>query len=530
MALTQSQMKRLTAVHGWSGTLLGLLLYVVVCTGTIVVFAHEIEHWSVGVSEPGTLDVPLDAVVRDLGEKMPNAMREEVGIWRTAQGDVLAFFHTHILNPESGETEDYGTLFRIDPATGAVVDRNEGFVWNDRALTVGSPLEDFLVRLHVALFLPYPWGMIATGALGLLMMMAALSGVLMHRNLIRDLFVAERPGGRLAGVRDRHVLASTWSLPFAIILAFTGSYYSFASTVAQPILATVAYAGDEERLEAALYEPPVVEDTRPVPPADLDRVVARATEEVGIAPSFLSISHFGRADSRIHAWHTAPPGGLGYGQVIFEGASGAYLGAKPLIGNTASAGSALVGLIWPLHTGDFAGLASKIVWGALGAITCFVTLSGLRLWVRRREEDRLWRGFGRAVVATGYGLPVAVVACAHVSFLAGPFGTAVALILTPLGFFAALLGCLGMAWHTADARRLRRLYLGLLAYGCLTLPAMRLVCGGTSWAGALARGHGEVVAIDLLLLAGGAALLAWRGGWVGRWLRAVPAKAPEAAE
>ena len=31
-----------------------------------------------------------------------------------------------------------------------------------------------------------------------------------------------RPGGRLAGVRDRHALSSTWSIPFAFLLAFTG--------------------------------------------------------------------------------------------------------------------------------------------------------------------------------------------------------------------------------------------------------------------------------------------------------------------
>ncbi|EKV31849.1 hypothetical protein C882_3601 [Caenispirillum salinarum AK4] len=530
MALTQSQMKRLTAVHGWSGTILGLLLFVVVSTGTLAVFSPEIERWSVGVSAPKTLDAPIDGIVRNLADKMPNAMREEVGIWRDARGNLVAFFHTHIPHPESGKTEDYGTLFHIDPATGAVLDRAEGFVWTEPSLWVRSALEYFLVHLHVELFLPDPWGLVATGILGLLMMAAALTGGLMHRHLIRDLFVAERPGGRLASVRDRHVLAATWGLPFAVILAFTGSYYSFAGTVTRPLLAEVAYAGDQDRLRASLFQPTAAEDARRAPPADLDRMIARATEEGGTAPTFLSITNYGRADSRAHVWHPAAPGRLSWGSMVFETATGTFLGPKPTIGNTPSAGSTLVGLIWPLHTGDFAGLASKAVWGALGGAMCFVILSGLRLWVRRRDADPLWRAFGRAVLATGCGVPLAMVACAHVFFLAQPFGTAAALTWTPAGFFAAALGCLALAWRMADVGRLRRLYLALFAYGCLLLPAVRLACGGTSWANALAQGHGVVVAVDGLLLAAGAAALARHRGWVGRWSRHSRTEKMEPAE
>ncbi len=530
MALTQSQMKRLTAVHGWSGVILGLLLYVVVCTGTIVVFAPQIERWSLGVNQSRGLDVPLDAILRDYGQKLPKSMLDDVGVWRNTRGELIAFYHSHVLNPETGETEDYGTMFHFDPATGAVVDRVEGFVWQDPENWVESALEHFLVNLHVALYLPNPWGLLATGVLGLLMMAAALSGLLMHRHLIRDIFTTERPGGRLASVRDRHVLASTWGLPFAIILAFTGSYYSFAGTVTQPVLAQVAYAGDEDRLEAALFEPKVAEDARPVAMADLDRMIGRATEEAGIAPSFVSISNYGRADSRVRIWHPAPPGGLSFGQMVFEGATGTYLGTKPLLGNTESTGSTLVGLIWPLHTGDFAGFGSQLAWGMLGTLMGVVTLSGLRLWVRRRETDPLWRGFGRAVVATGYGVPLAVIACSHAYFLSDPFGTA--MVWTPAAFVAASIACLVLAWRMKDMERLRRLNLGVLAYGLLTLPAMRLVCGGTSWVEALSHSGGTVVVLfDLLLLATGAGVLAWRrDGWVGRWLRPVATKAPEAAE
>ena len=73
-ALSQTQIKRLTAIHGWSAVVLGLLLYAVVATGAVAVFANEIGRWSVGAPrEAPPLDGPIDARVRQLaGEVDPD--------------------------------------------------------------------------------------------------------------------------------------------------------------------------------------------------------------------------------------------------------------------------------------------------------------------------------------------------------------------------------------------------------------------------------------------------------------------------
>ena len=46
--LPKNETKLMVAVHGWSGILLGLVLYAVVLTGTAAVFAEEIGTWSSG--------------------------------------------------------------------------------------------------------------------------------------------------------------------------------------------------------------------------------------------------------------------------------------------------------------------------------------------------------------------------------------------------------------------------------------------------------------------------------------------------
>ena len=66
--VSQAKTKRLLAVHGWSGTILGLLLYVVIFTGAIVVFADEIGAWSRGaVGHEAGLGTQVDHRFRVFG-------------------------------------------------------------------------------------------------------------------------------------------------------------------------------------------------------------------------------------------------------------------------------------------------------------------------------------------------------------------------------------------------------------------------------------------------------------------------------
>ncbi|WP_111430651.1 PepSY-associated TM helix domain-containing protein [Rhodobacteraceae bacterium DSL-40] len=506
-AVTQAQMKRLTAIHGWSAVLLGLLLYAVVATGTAAVFAREIGRWSAGgIRESAPLEGPVDARVRALAGEVDPAFLHDVGVWAGHDDDLHIFFHDHRLNPESGLKEDYGTIFRVDGGTGTVLERHDGFVWNDPAAYATSALQQFLVDLHVQLYLPEPWGLLVTGILGLMMMAAVVSGLIMHRHVIRDLFVAERPGGRLVSVRDRHVLASSWSLPFAFLLAFTGSFFSFASTIGFPLVASVAFGGDKEAMSETLFEPPVPEDATPARLASLDYLLADSTARAGAPATFVAIAGYGRADARVTVWHRPAPGGLVPVKQEFDGTSRSFLGAAPMVGRTPSAGSALYGLMFPLHFGDFAGIFSQAVWGGLGIAMCFVILSGLRLWVRRRAGQPLWDAFGRAMLVTGYGLPLGMLTAAWACCIARPAGDT--FWWTPAGFLIGAGASILAGLLVAEPARLTRLFQRTLAAACLLLPLLRLATGGMTWSDALLHGQHDVLTVDLLLIAGGIAFWA----------------------
>ncbi|GAB3273157.1 PepSY-associated TM helix domain-containing protein [Parahaliea aestuarii] len=520
--LSQERTRRLIAVHGWSAVICGLFLYVVVLTGAVAVLVHEIGAWSVGgskVAEP--MAAPVDATLRELIETVPEAQREDVSLFGNAAGEIVAYFHTHQQNPASGNMEDFGTLMDIDPRSGEVLRSREDYGSEVFNAGPGDALDRFIVDLHVNLHLPEPWGLYATGILGLVMLVAAISGLLIHRHLIKDAFVAPRPTGALLEKKDRHVLAGTWGLVFGFVLAFTGSFFSFATALGLPLVAITAFGGDQVAALETLSGTPEASDPAPVPMANLDAIHARSAAEAGSVPQFTSVSHWGRADSQVLVFHAPSEGELTGTTNLFDGATGEFLGVKPSLGTVPSAGTVAFDLMGPLHFGHFAGLLSKIVWVCLGLAMCYVTITGLQLWLQRREEDPLWRRLASSVEVVAYGTPIGLAGAAHVFFLS--YGRADTHYWVASGFigFSLLTIALGLLLPRAALHRTLAGFLGALF---VLLPFTRMLLGGTPWAEALAGGNGVVVAMDCVMVLSGVICcrVAAGLGWMPRFAALTP--------
>ncbi|MEM8790183.1 MAG: PepSY-associated TM helix domain-containing protein [Pseudomonadota bacterium] len=501
--MSQSRTKRLTAIHGWSGTVLGILLYVVIVTGAIVVFDNEIRDWSQGSAQvENGLSGKVDRIVRNAARGIDPKFYEEVFVRPHVEGQMRVSFQSHQTNPDTGGLDDYVILLTLDKETGEEVSRKEGFSGEVFGADRGAALSRFLVDLHVQLYLPEPWGLYMTGILGLLMMAASVTGFLMHKHLFRDAFLPARPGERLVTARDRHILAASWSLPFAIILAFTGAFFSFALSLAVPVLAMVAFGGDQQALvETVLGVPDELDLTR-TSLASLDYIIADATSRVGGAPTLLQIDHYGSASAMVTSFHSPAPSDLTRQTLLFDGVTREYLGVKPTIGLAPSVGSSLVSLMGPLHFGNFAGLLSKTVWLALGLAMAYVTATGMLLWTKRREEERLWQNFNRALTITIWGLPIAVLGSAYGFFFFLPAGDTV--FWTPVAFAIATIVCIWVGFGKKDPTER---YIRWLGYMSVLLPLFRHIVGGLSWSEALIQGQMAVLTIDILLVIGGLVLL-----------------------
>jgi uncharacterized iron-regulated membrane protein len=526
--LERNETKAMVAVHGWSGILLGLLLYAVVLTGTAAVFAHEIGAWSAGhVATRSSFSQPIDATLRRLTAATPPRYREAVNLFEIGDHGFGAFFHRHEVDAKGVPTEN-GIYYQVDNA-GRVQRTVAGNIDDVFGPRNDDALSAFLVDTHVRLHVPNPWGLLLTGILGLAMLVAAISGLLIHRHLFKDIFTLRRRANPVLANRDKHSVAGTWSLPFAFVLAFTGSFFSFYGTVGVPVVAMAAFGGDVEALTKAVFGNPGTPDPRPAPAGNMDRITADAIRRTGEIPTFVAIENFGRADAAVTSYHNPRAGDLEPVALLYSGADASFIRAKPNVGAVPSAGGTLVGIMGPLHFGNFAGMLSKAIWFGLGFAMCYVTYTGMRLWVVRRvSEARSFVWLERTLSVVAFGLPFALVVASAAFLVAMPLGTAV--YWTTAAFLIASCAAIIAGVVATTNVLLVRLLVGATGGTMVMLPPLRLfVAGGPGWSEAITVGQPIIAALDFAFAAAGILLI--RNCWLsssravrGTTLRLEPAK------
>lgn len=507
--LAKDKTKAMVAVHGWSGILLGLLLYAVVLTGTVAVFAEEIGAWSAGhVATRSAFQRPMADTLRQLGDETPAKYREAVDLFETGDHDLGLFFHRHEM--DGGELISRG-IFYVVGQDGRIVHRQTGTNEDVYGARNDNALSAFLVDTHVRLHVPNPWGLLLTGILGLSMLVAAISGLLIHRHLFKDIFTLRHSGSPVLANRDAHSVAGTWSLPFAFVLAFTGSFFSFFGTIGVPVVAMAAFGGNVQALTEAVYGNPGKPDPRPAAIGNMDRINTDAIARAGAIPTFVTIENFGRADAKVTTYHPPKAGAIAPMSLLYDGATAAFVQEKPLIGPKPSTGGTLAAIMSPLHFGNFAGLLSKAIWFGLGFAMCYVTYTGIRLWLVRREggvRSFAWLEWTNIVV--GLGLPFALAVSAAAFLLAMPIGSAT--WWTPAGFLIGAALVIAAGAIAPSAVRLSRWLRGATGMLLILLPPLRLLTGGPGWGIAIAANQPIIVTLDIaFLLAGGWLLWQLRG-------------------
>lgn len=504
--------KRLFAIHGWSGVILGLFLYVVIITGVVTVLAHEVGEWSVsGAPVASPLSQPVDARIKELAKSVDERYLEDVSISVNTAGSLIVFFHTHATNT-AGKPDDLGVRFILKPGSLETLRRDEGFGTE----LPGDPqnaLSHFITRLHVTLHAPDPVGLYLTGIAGFVMLFAVISGMILHKHLLKDLFVAPRLSSRLLNRRDRHILAASWSLPFGFLLAFTGTFFSFAGAIGLPIVAAVSFGGDQTKMLETLVGVPQAQSNEKAQMVNLDTLLASSAARTGMRPESANVVHWGKADAKLLITHRPQGASIEGSNHIYRMATGAYEGVKPDVGTQPSLGSKVFAWMTPLHFGHFAGLLSKFIWVALGLAACYVTLSGLRLWVERRAEQAGWGWLGDAIAWVGYGVPLGMAGSAAGFLLAARGGELVA--WTGWGFVAgaalavviAVFGRVFLRKAQHSLISVRSVLQIVLAASMMALPLLRLATGGMGWPALIASGQLIPIMVDLVLLIGGACIL-----------------------
>lgn len=355
--------RRLWQLHAWLGLLAGLGLLVIGLTGSLLVFHEELAALfcrAQTVVAPTTAGrLPLGAARRAIEAQLPDY---ELTGWNLRHDRPDRAQHLYLIR--HGTAEWLTTTF--DPYTGRVLAPPHRY---------GQALHGWLVSLHSSLFAG-DLGIACAGLLAVALCLLGLTGLYLHREFWRHLFTLRwRRGIRLL-FSDLHKFVGIASVPFNILLGFTGAYWNIERTV--------------EHLAAAEHAQPMIERRLYPDTLDLAALVADSAARLpGFRANFISLPSDPAAPT-IVLWGAVEPRPLlarGYNTTLaYDPATGAHLRTGDF--RTAAPWKRFVDTFEALHFGAFGGLPTKILWCLAGLSPAVLSLSGFALWQLRRRTAR----------------------------------------------------------------------------------------------------------------------------------------------
>ena len=361
-------------VHKWSSLVCTLFILLLCLTGLPLIFSHEIEHLTGSeIAAPpmpaGTPHIALDRVAAEAVKAYPGL----VPLYFFAEEDLPDLWYLK-LDTRVDTDESESRLILSDARTGAVVDVpafDEGFM-------------SVMYRLHVDLYAGLP-GKLFLGFMGLLLVVAIVSGVVLYAPFMRKLRFAEVRRERAPRTRwlDLHNLLGIVTLVWALAVGFTGVINTWADLIFKGWQAeqVAALQAGETRvlLSAAASDAPAADGSLQTA---VDRVLAAAP---GMAISMIAYPGTLRATPE----HVAV---ILRGDTPLTSRLTQALLVDPASGEVLEASArpwyvTALQLSEPLHFGDYGGLPLKVLWALLDVLTLVVLGSGLYLWLKRGSTE-----------------------------------------------------------------------------------------------------------------------------------------------
>lgn len=352
-------------VHKWSSLVCTVFMLLLCLTGLPLIFSHEISHL-LG-NEVEAPDLPksvqptsMDKVLNSAKALYPSRVVQfvfrdidEDKSWTVSLG-------------KTATSEDDTKFVKVDSRTAKVLDEpkfNEGFMY-------------VMFKLHVDLFAGFP-GMLFLGLMGVLLIVALISGVVLYAPFMRRLAFGEIRKDRAPKLKrlDTHNFLGVATLVWALVVGLTGVINAWSDLVVK------YWQFDQMSSMIAPYKglPPPTNFASLQ--ASVDAAQAREPDKIlGFVAfpgtAFSSPHHYGmfmRGDSPITSRLFKP--------VLIDAETAKLTDSRELPWYLTT-----LLISQPLHFGDYGGLTLKIIWLVLDLITIVVLWTGLMLWWKKRKQ------------------------------------------------------------------------------------------------------------------------------------------------
>jgi uncharacterized iron-regulated membrane protein len=354
-------------LHKWSSLVSTLFLLVLCLTGLPLVFHHQIGAWlgTEVVSPRLGPDAPratLDQVMAAAKARFPS----KVGMYVSQEPDDDTIWYVTMGDSPTASTD----LKQV------AVDARTGAPLAEPKLDTG--VMAVIHTAHVELFAGEV-GKLFLGLMGLLMLVAIVSGVVLYAPFMRKLRFGEVRRDRSTRVKwlDLHNLLGIVTLTWAVVVGATGVINTWADLV------ITHWRNDQVADMLAHYRgmPPVTQL------GSLEKAFANArTRLPDMKIAFIAFP--GTAFSSAHHYGVFMRGRTALTErlvkpVLVDAVTGEVSASRapPWYMN------ALL-LSQPLHFGDYGGVPMQWLWAALDVLTIIVLGSGLYLWLGKRAPAR----------------------------------------------------------------------------------------------------------------------------------------------
>jgi len=408
-----TDVKKLYVIHSWVGLITGILLFVIAFTGAVSVFGRpEIKIWAnPEIRQEAQIDTQkLEQVIAEQAATIDEAYYEEVFIFVPGARTVpvwTIWFENH-------DTHQ-AVLLKLDNETLEVISRQEGDV-DEIFAGRKTDVADFIVDFHADLHLGRPVGLLLTGLLGLTLMASIVTGFIIHRQKLRQLFTFRFKKSLDISLADSHKLFGVWGLIFHGVIAFSGAFLGLATVILIPAAAFVSFGGDQEKLVETFNTAPEPVLAQELAPTRLAPALEHALNYRDDAVvEMVTIYGFNDKNALIY---TNARGGDGVARQImaYQGSTGEFNESFGQFSKLGGFSTVVLDLMFPLHFGNFGGAFVKWIWTILGLSTALLPLSGMMLWIERgqrakspRYTSATYERFNRLVIGTCGGM---VLACA----------------------------------------------------------------------------------------------------------------------
>ncbi|MEM6573663.1 MAG: PepSY-associated TM helix domain-containing protein [Pseudomonadota bacterium] len=502
---------RIYDAHSWTGISLGLVLFVVCFTGSLAMFARDLQTWEDParrlplVAQP----IPIDPLYQQWVEDEASSENAEVTFMGMTYPSAEAPYYLGQVNLRDEEGELHFHRQRWDPATGEVLPvREEG---------LGTWLLDFHRDLMWPEFLGgRQIGRGLVGIFGIVMLLSILTGIITHRKILKEMFTMRLRRSVRVKWKDGHNALGIWTLPFSIMIAFTGAWLGII-VLMLPVTGLLVVQGDTEKLIALLQGPQIEASGEAAPMISLDEIAKRShSNGDGRLPKSVFIQHYGDK-SAVYNIQYQPDTELMYAEAEkINGSTGELLPMTGLDERTAA--TRTLGAITPLHYGLFGGAALKYLYLALGLALSVMVVLGNMVWIERRwhspegsRSPKFYHRLSQLTVGVSMGVVLASVAIFYADRLySGPEEGRI--VFVGQAYFLAWLACIVFAFLRSNNYQTVRFLLRACGAGLMVLPVFdALTGGGTPWA-ELAAGHVAAPAINatLFVLGLGSVMVAQR--------------------